>query len=221
MKRALLATVARVDALSRRDRYALLGALLAMAIGVQAMWLQPMRDKRLAITRSVAAADLSRSDALVAAMDEKTQALELLRSHNTELEKKLAALGLKATQRDPLSGFVARTLRGNGVRLTAITALPVEELTLPALAGEADAAAAATPASGAATAAAPTLFRHRAEVRFEGPVQGVVQTLDQLERQLLPLRVERVRLSRATTPGAAQASVVLTTISQERTWLAL
>jgi predicted outer membrane lipoprotein len=221
MKRALPATVARIDALSRRDRYSLLGALLALAIGVQAMWLQPMRDKRLAITRSVADEDLSRGNALAAATDEKTQALELLRSHNAELETKLAALGLKATQRDPLAGFVARTLRGNGVRLTAISALPVEELTLPALAGEADAAAAATPTSGATTAAPPTLFRHRAEVRFEGPVEGVVQTLAQLEHQLLPLRVERVRLSQAATPGAVQASVVLTTISQERTWLAL
>jgi len=224
MKRALLATVARIDALSRRDRYSLLGGMLAVAIGVQAMWLLPMRDKRLAITSSVAEEDRSRSDALAAATDEKAQALELLRGHNTELETELAALGLKATQREPVSGFVARTLRGNGVRLAALAALPVEELTLPTLAGEADAAAAATPASGPAAAASPTLFRHRAEVRFEGPVQGVVQTLAQLERELVPLRVERVRLSPvagAGTAGAVRASVVLTTISQERTWLAL
>jgi predicted outer membrane lipoprotein len=224
MKRALLATLARIDALSRRDRYSLLGGLLAAAIGVQAMWLLPMRDRRLAITTSVAEEDRSRSDALATATDEKTQALELLRSHNADLENKLAVLGLKATQREPVAGFVARTLRGNGVRLVALTALAVEELTLPMLAGETDAAAAATPAPGAGTTAAPTLFRHRAEVRLEGPVQGVVQTLDQLERQLVPLRVERVRLfpsGPTGTAGAVQASVVLTTISQERTWLAL
>jgi hypothetical protein len=221
VKRALLAALARIDALPRRDRYSLLGGLLAVAIGVQAMWLLPMHERRLAITTSVAEEDRSRSDALAAATDEKTQALALLRNTNTELEGKLATLGLKAMQREPVSSFVARTLRGNGVRLVALTALPVDELTLPTLASEGEAAAATTPASGAATAAPPTLFRHRAEVRIEGPVQGLVQTLAQLERELVPLRVERVRLSPAGAAGAAQASVVLTTISQERTWLAL
>jgi hypothetical protein len=212
MKKHLLAAIARIDALPQRERLALLGGLVAAAIGVQAMWALPLHDKRVAIARSAADTDRSQREAETVATEEKTEALELLRTHAADLERKLAALGLKASQREPVAGFVTRTLRGNGVRLTALTALPVEELALPGT--EADASA------PAATAAA-TLYRHRAEVRVEGPVQGVVQAIDQLERQLAPLRIERVRLTPAGSAGAVQANVVLTTISQERTWLAL
>jgi hypothetical protein len=50
---------------------------------------------------------------------------------------------------------------------------------------------------------------------------GLLRAVDLLERDLAPLRIERVLLASAADAGAARAVVVLTTISQERTWLVL
>ena len=51
-----------------------------------------------------------------------------------------------------------------------------------------------------------------------------MRAIEQLERDLAPLRVERIRLTQVASgsagAGAIQASLVLTTISEERTWLA-
>ena len=220
MNERLLAAVARIDALPRRERLTLLGGLLALAIGAQVLWLAPVRDKRLAIAAATLQADRSRGDAVSSAAVQASAAREDLQRRQRELETKLAGVGLKATDREALSSFVNRSLTGEGVRLAALTALPVEELTI----AELPAAAGATPASAdpaTPAAARPLLFRHRAELRLEGPVQGVVQAIEQVERGLAPLRIERVRITPVGSAGAVQASLVLTTISPERTWLAL
>lgn len=220
MSARLLAAVARIDALPRRERFTLLGGLLALAIGVQALWVAPARDKRLAIAQSSVEADLSRGDALSSAAAQSSAAFQDLQRRHRELEAKLAGVGLKATQREAVSGFVTRSLIGEGVRLAALTALPVEELIIAESAAAAGAAAeSADPATPAATR--PALFRHRAELRLEGPVKGVVQAIEQVERGLAPLRIERIRITPIGSAGAVQASLVLTTISEERTWLAL
>ncbi|HEY6356201.1 MAG TPA: hypothetical protein VIY30_17085, partial [Burkholderiaceae bacterium] len=65
------------------------------------------------------------------------------------------------------------------------------------------------------------LYRHRCEVRLEGTAHVLTKAIDELERGLAPLRIERVRLEPAAAERKVVATVVLTTISQERTWLAL
>lgn len=221
MKARLLTLVARIDALPRRERLALAGGLLALAIGVQALWVTPTRAKRVAIAESAAESERSRSDAELAAAAQTSAALQALRQRNSELETKLAALGLKASQREPVGAFVTRSLLGEGVRLAGLAALPVEELAVVDVIATTDSAQ-STDVAQAATPAAPRpqLYRHRTELRLEGPVKNVLRTVAQLERQLVPLRVERIRLVPSGNAGAVQAAMVLTTISEERTWLA-
>lgn len=220
MKDRLLATVARIDALPRRERLALAGGMLALAIGVQSLWIAPTRAKRVAIAESSAESERSRSESEQAAATERAASLEELRKRNGELQDKLAALGLKASQREPVGAFVKRSLHGEGVRLAGLTALPVEEIVIADLALAANDGVATDAANAASTPRAP-LYRHRTELRLEGPVRNVVRAIEQIERDLVPLRVERIRLSPAGNAGAVQASMVLTTISEERTWLAL
>ena len=222
MRERLVAAVARIDALPRRERLALAGGMLALAIGVQSLWIAPTRAKRVAIAASSAESERSRSEAERAAAAERTAAFEALRKRNSELEAKLAALGLKASQREPVGAFVTRSLHGEGVRLAGLTALPVEEIVIAdlPLAAPDSAAGDAANAGAAPTTRAP-LYRHRTELRLEGPVKSVLRAIEQIERDLVPLRIERVRLSPAGNAGAVQASMVLTTISEERTWLAL
>jgi hypothetical protein len=52
-------------------------------------------------------------------------------------------------------------------------------------------------------------------------VNGLAEAIDLLERNLAPLRIEHVRLASRNEGATVQATVVLTTINQERTWLAL
>ena len=222
MKQRLVAAVARIDALPRRERLALAGGMLALAIGVQSLWIAPTRAKRVSIAESSAESERSRSEAELASAAERTAAFEALRNRNSELEAKLAALGLKASQREPVGAFVTRSLHGEGVRLAGLSALPVEEIVIADLPLPANDGAAGNAATAGAT---PTnrapLYRHRTELRLEGPVKSVVRAIEQIERDLVPLRIERIRLSPAGNAGAVQASMVLTTISEERTWLAL
>lgn len=222
MKARLLATVARIDALPHRERLALACAMLALAIGVQSLWIAPTRAKRVAIAESSAESERSRSEAEEAAAADRAAAFEALLKRNGELETKLAALGLKASQREPVGAFVTRSLHGEGVRLAGLTAMPVEEIAIadPLLAANDSAAVDTAGAPPVPTTRAP-LYRHRTELRLEGPVKNVVRAIEQIERDLVPLRVERIRLSPAGNSGDVQASLVLTTISEERTWLAL
>lgn len=219
MKARLLAAVARIDALPRRERLALAGGLLALAIGVQALWIAPARTKRVAIAESSAESERSRSEAEAAAATQASAALDALRERNNGLEAKLAALGLKASQREPVGAFVTRSLLGEGVRLAGLAAQPVEELALADALQPADMAQ-LTPVEANPAPARPQLYRHRAELRLEGPVKQVLRSIEQLERELVPLRVERIRLVPSGNAGTVQASLVLTTISEERTWLA-
>lgn len=221
MKARLPAMVARIDALPQRERLALAGGLLALAIGAQALWIAPARAKRIAIAESSAESERSRNEAEAAAATQASATLQALRERNRGLESKLATLGLKASQREPVGAFVTRSLQGEGVRLAGLTALPVEELVL----ADALPNAATTQATEVADAAAaahprPLLYRHRTELLLEGPVRNVLRTLELLERQLAPLRIERVRLAPGGPKGMVQAGLILTTISEERTWLA-
>ncbi|GEM_PF-2423458 len=224
MKQQLLARIDKLDALSRRDRLSLAFGLVALAVGIEMMLIEPIQTKRQRIEQSMSADTHSQLEARTQAANDIAAQLAASRTQATQLQAKLAALGLKdglkAAQREALAAFLARSLRSQDVVLVATQGLPVEALNIAAPADEANVAvavAAATPASGAE--APPALFRHRTELTLEGTVPALAQAIELMERELAPLRIERVRL--APRGSAVQATVVLTTINQERTWLAL
>jgi hypothetical protein len=214
VKRRLMALYARIDQFSRRDRLSLACGLLAAVIGIEMMVVQPLRTQRLIITQSILAENNAQSEAEKAARIERAARLADMKTRVSLLEARLAALGLKEAHRDPLTSFLNQAALRHGLVVASARGLPVEELNLtpntltPETATAGEAAVVATP---------PTLYRHRAEVKLQGPVGGLAQALAALERDMAPLRIERVQF----TPGggAVQATVVLTTISQERAWL--
>lgn len=223
MKQRIAFAVARIDKLNPRDRIALAAGLMAALVGIEAMIVMPMKAKRQAIEQSVLAESSSQSDAQQAAFAERASRLTGLRKSGDELETKLASLGLQRTQRDSLSAFLMRALRDHGVALTGLRGMAVESLPISPVEGAQPADAAPSVAVGSTSEAAPsvTLFRHRAELKLEGQLPGLLRAVDMLERDLAPLRIERVLLASASVAGGASALVVLTTISQERTWLVL
>ncbi len=210
MKLAVLGVIDKVDQLPPRDRMSMAAGLVAALIGLEVTVLMPMATKRNVIAQSVQAQTDSETEARTAARTEQQQRLDALTQRQKELEAKLAAIGLHQLHRDALADFVQRAASSQGAVLTGLRALPIEELQVAT-------AVAADPAA----AAAPQMFRHRAEVTIEGPAVGVAQSIGLLEHKLKPLRVESVQLTADPQGGIVRARVVLTTISQERTWLAL
>ncbi|MBX9715399.1 MAG: hypothetical protein K2X42_02260 [Burkholderiaceae bacterium] len=222
MKDKALAAVgialSRIDALPQRDRRVLSAGLLALAIGVQSLVVMPAQDRRHAIASTVQSDDDAQSQAAAADRVAKILQRDDLKARQLEVTRQLATLGLSPTQRDTVGALIARTLPDSGVQLVGVQALPVEELVQQAP-DETAAATEAVAATATAVPATPTLYRHRAELRLEGPVPQLLQTVDLVERRLAPLRVERIRLS--AVPGGAQAQIVLTTLSRDSDWLAL
>jgi hypothetical protein len=218
MKRTARAWIARIDRLNPRDRMALAAGLLAAVVGVEAMVMLPMRDKRQRIEQSVQSDTALQAAEQATLQADQARRLAELQADTSTQQAKLATLGLKNTaQHDTLASVLSHSLQHQGVALTALKGLQVEAI--PVLAPSAQVADAAVVAEPTAPA---TLFRHRVEVRIEGPVPSLTRALDLLEHQLMPLRIERVLVTPADAAGVtAQATVVLTTISQERTWLAL
>ena len=212
MKQRLLALFERIDQFSRRDRMALAGGALAALVGLEMMVVQPMRAKRLIIAQSVQAESTAQTEAEKAARAERSARLAAMQKQISALEAKLASLGLKEAHRDALSTFLNQTALRHGLVLAGARGLPVEEVTVTR--------ENATPAEVADASAnpSPTLFRHRAELKLQGPVAGLTQAIGAMERDIAPLRIERIYLAPATG-GALQATVVVTTISQERAWL--
>ena len=213
--------LASLDGLPQRERWTLSAGVFALAIGVQSLVVTPLHDRRVAIESSALADGDAQSQAEANAIAAKMQERDDLKTRQAHTTQQLATLGLASTQRDSVGALIARTLPDSSVQLVGVQALPVQELNLSAADDPSAAAAVAVPAATAASAAqaAPLLYRHRAELRLEGPVPQLLQALDVVEHRLSPLRVEQVRL--AAVPGGVQARVVLTTLSRDRTWLAL
>ena len=208
--------LARIDALPQRERWTLAAGLFALAIGVQFLMVTPAHDRRVAIESSALADGDAKSQAEASAISAKSQERDALKTQQAHTTQQLATLGLATTQHDSVGALIARTLPDSSVQLVGVQALPVQELDIAAADEPSAAAAVAVPAATAASAvqAAPMLYRHRAELRLEGPVPQLLQALDAVEHRLSPLRVEQVRLT--AVPGGVQARVVLTTLSRNR-----
>ncbi len=222
MKKKLLARIDKLDSLSRRDRLSLAAGLVALAVGAEMTVIEPLHVKRLRIEQSAVADAASQQQARAAAEAEAAAQLQAALARRAQLQADLAALGVKDglrsdSPRETLAAFLTRSQRNGSVALVSTQGLPVEPVQ-PAAAPE---AAVAVDASAAAATAPDMMFRHRAELTLEGDVAGLTEAVDWLERGLAPLRVERVALSSRNGGASVRATVVLTTINQERTWLAL
>lgn len=209
--RTLQPLVRRIDTLSRRDRLALTLGLLATALGLELLVLQPMQMRRLQIMATVQAAASAQHTVLAQAAEAQQAQQTAVKDELGRQAQALAALGLQTSSRDTLASFLSRSLAGAPVRLTALKDLPVQPIALPS-------EAPSTP--GAAPAA--TLYRHRVELQMEGPLTALTQAVDGLERNVLPLRIEQVRLASRDDQGQTLlATVVMTVVNEERTWLTL
>jgi hypothetical protein len=219
MKQRLQALVQHFDALSQRDRLTLAAGFVALLLGVEALLVAPLHDKRRMIEQASAAEAASQTEAQAVARQQLEAQLAELQARGARLDEQLAALGLQRTPSRSPAGFIAAALQGAGVTLVSMRGLPVQELqaTPPAdAAAEAAATAVAEPAPQGAT-----FYRHRAEIRLQGPVAELARAVQVLESGATAMRVEDVRVAPGDKGQPLQATVVLTTINQERTWFAL
>lgn len=211
----------RINQLTRRDRMVMAVGLLAAALGVEQLAVQPLVARRQQIESTLRTdADQQRLTQADTALAQARQAATI-QAELARQDQALAALGLQTTSRDTLASFLERGLPGQAVRLTAMKDLPVQPIAARAPDAGATAAdsAATPPVPGSA---APTLYRHRVELQIEGTLPALTRALDVLEHQLPPLRIEQVRVvGHAQQTDTLQATVVLTVVNQERTWLML
>ncbi len=212
-----------LDKLSERDRMAVLAALMAVVFGLDMMVVMPMDTQRKAIEAGMAAtAQSTQQTADDATQQQQAQASELA-LRKTKIDQELAALGLNNALKDSLSFMLSRTLKNQAVKIQSLNALTVDQLTIdkPADTAEAEAVAVADPASAAEDSNShPPLYRHRYEVKLQGELKSIGPTLDALEHDSHPLRIEGVRMQ-ALPSGAIELTVMLVTIGLEKTWLAL
>ncbi len=224
-RRLLAPSLARLEKLRSRDRLLLAASMLALLAGLELLVAMPLRDKRLAIDAAAlnSEADEQQRQAQIAA--DTAQRDDALQRRIDSVAAALGAVGATAAPRDSLHFLLSRTLQGLPVTVSALRALPGEEIVI-----EKGESTDAVPAEGAASASAapPPLFRHRYELQVQGNLVDLLAALQALEANARPLRVERVRLQApAEIAGSAggtrllQARITLLTLGSERTWLAL
>ena len=212
-----------LESMRQRDRLALSAAALALLVGLDLLVVAPLHDKRLAI--ELAKASSARDDAAaLASRDAERNAFEAdLLTRQTKVAKALAGYGAAGNRVDSLHFLLSRTLQGLPVSVLSLRSQGVDEVEVAAVDPEAAAAALAGPVASAPTASAPTpskLYRHRYELRVGGTLPALLKSIEALEHNSRPLRIERVRLL-ADAGGALEASVVLMTLGPDRTWLSL
>lgn len=221
--------LARVNALSKRDRLAMLAGGLALLGAVEFQIVLPLHDQRVA-----AEAQQQGPDALqVQAQQTAAQAMQTkLESLKQEWAKRQQSPMHHARASAPQAMFaeLRQNLALAGVQVVSLHALADEvpqttkpDATAPAEAAASDAAAPADAASDAAAQPAkpaPTIYRHRAELRVSGSVANVMQVVSQLERDDQSMRLERVLLSATEqSDGQVVATFTLVAISEEQSWL--
>lgn len=218
---------ARLNALSRRDRMAMLAGGLALLGAVELQVVLPLHDRRAAAETQQQGPDQMQLQAQQAAV-EATQAKLTALQQEWAKRQKSPVRRAQASAPQVLFAELRQNLALAGVQVVGLRALADEAPVAPppaadATAAPADAASAADPAaSDAAQPArpAPTIYRHRAELRVSGALAAVMSVVSQLERDDQALRLERVLLS--ATPqadGRVEATFSLVAISEDQSWL--
>jgi hypothetical protein len=216
-KKWLRATIAQLDAMPQRERFALLMAGLAVLVGVEFLVVLPMQTQRQSL------ADMSLASAEEEARQQSQQAEELARQEE-ELNQRLAAAnealkalgvnaGLVGTRGESLSFLLSRTLHDSPVQGMSLRALDAEAMSLGTRVPDGEAAP-------EAPAKPQRLFRHRYVLSLGGEFGPVTQALNSLEGTLKPLRIEQVRLQ-GQPDGSVVATVYWVTMGLEKSWLSL
>ncbi|RZI86794.1 MAG: hypothetical protein EOP38_00410 [Rubrivivax sp.] len=206
-----------LDRLSERDRMALLAALIAAAIGWDMLVVMPMKTQRLGLIEGMTASAQGAQQAVADVEKQRQAEMAALTQRQVQVQKDLAAFGLNNALKDSLSFMLARTLRNQAVTIQSLKALAVDELNIEAATNPAEAVDSAT---AVAANRHPPLYRHRYELVLQGELKNMGPTLNALERDSRPLRLESVHL-RTLPTGAIELTAMLVTIGLEKTWLAL
>ena len=207
-----------LDKLSQRDRGAVLAALVAVIFGLDMLVVMPMRDQRTAVEKAVEVTRQAEQQAQLDAATQQQVSTAALQQRRAKVTQDLATFGLDNTLKDSLTFLLSRTLQGHDVTIQSLKALDVEQVELEG------ATQAAQDTSAQAVAVSntrpPALYRHRYELQLQTDLKSLPATLNALEKDSRPLRVERVQLH-ALPSGAIGLTVMLVTIGLEKTWLAL
>ena len=244
LQKSLLASrqqraIAPLQAMSERDRVALLLAGLALVGAVDWFAVWPMNHQRDSIVQAARAQAQATADAATQAQEELAKAMAALDERARSLDADLAKLGMAQTSGQQLSTLLTRALQQQAVQVLGLreTAAESIEAASPAAVAAHSPADGAANASGAAAAAvvgatasslgevgatppAVALYRHRFELRLQGEVPALLVALSALERDVKPLRISRVRLEGAEGQQA-RLTLALVVLSTERVWLSL
>ena len=224
--------LSRIGTMPERDRIALLAAGLALAGAAEWFLVWPMHRQRDSIVEAVRAQTQADLDTAQLAQHEREQRQTALEARTRLLDADLARLGVAASSGQRLSVLLARTLLPQPVRVLALREVGVDEIDAPASradeprladAGIATAVAAdagQSPAAAAAPASPVRLYRHRFELRLAGPLPALLAALAAVEKDVRPLRTERVRLAPGEH-GDVELTLGLVVLGTERVWLSL
>lgn len=206
----------RVDRMTQRERWLVLGAALSLLAGLELLVVMPMNKQRLALTEMAvtAAQEAERQD--IASAQALKQQEEALAQRLKAANEALRALGVNAdwvgTRGQSLSFLLSKTLQGSPVQVVSLSALDAQAMSLPRAANE---------GNEANEAPAPqTLFRHRYVLKLHGEVDKVMQALTQMQDALKPLRLERLKLE-GRPDGSVLTTIHWATIGLEKSWLSL
>lgn len=217
--------IAPLEAMSERDRLALLLAGLALVGAADWFVVWPMNQQRDSIVRAALAEAQATSDAAAKAEMDRSQAMAQSKERSRQLDADLAKLGMAQTSGQQLSALLARALQQRDVQVIGLreTAAETVETTSPLTSGApstASADASEVAAAPDSLAATKSLFRHRFELRLLGETPSLMAALAALETEVKPLRISHVRMEGAEGKQA-QLTLMLVVLSTERVWLSL
>lgn len=226
------ATSQRIDAMPPRQRGALALLVVAALAAAELMWVLPARDRRVTVVQAMAAEQRATEDAEQARRGQETQEQSALEARLAAVEVELRRRGAGSVRSESLGLWMQRALAGQAVRVVALRDLGIVEIDTNAATAE-NAGDAAAPVVSAATAAAdpstaahgatpqaqPPLFRHRYELTLAGDVNELATAMQTLAERMLPLRIERVRVS-SRDGTVIHAALGFFVVTSERTWIA-
>ena len=206
------AHAAKFNALPARERAAVLLAGLALAAGLEFLFVQPMIARAEFVAASVQEQAQAAEAERMRAASERASLHDGLQQQLREQQQALQALGQGEAGSERLGPWLQRNLAGHGVRVVALRELASEALpTITASDGGDAAAADATPPAG------PGLARHRVELTLEGSAAALIESVRALDARARPARIERVQLT-GNDDTAVRALIVLVLTSQEPSW---
>jgi MSHA biogenesis protein MshJ len=203
---------ARYRALSRRERWLVLGTLL-VGIGalVDSALIEPMLMERRALLASIQESERKISELSESSADgasASTERVERAQKELASLDEALAAIRSSVIAPEQMAARLRELLTmGRGV-----TVVGFKNLAAVAVSAQAG--------SGGSAAASSGLYRHPVEVRLTGSYPDLVAWIDRIEREGQGLRLSKVSFD-AQAGQSIQARIELYTLGTAQTWLTL